>query len=393
MSAVDFIDYHQRMLPDLLAGGRAALLRGQQLPVLGLSLAGAPESFSYRLEQGELHIDPGSAGAEIAVELAPEDWRGLLSDLESVPGILYGGRLRSHRGDLMQFMRWEPVLRALYTGRPIYQPGAFELRSADGARLDPAATFSLGDSAGQMREFLDAAGYLLVKAVFTTAEIDAMRSAADEVAAGARQGDQQSWWGRDATGNAVLCRCLNGGTHPVLEPLYDDARIQQLAALLPAGMRHSPPREQDSITVVRKNPGVTEGLSDLPWHRDCGMGGHATMCPTYVFSLYLYDATAAAGCLQFLPGSHRYAFGFADAGDLPGAVTVPAQAGDVTVHIGDVMHAAPPPTADTGTFRQSILLAFHPKFDNHRGERHYNDVLLGDEQGQVTHLRDRVKAP
>lgn len=388
----DFVDYHQHVLPALLAGGRSALVRDQCLPVLGLSVAGAAESFSYYLSEGELSLEVGTEAAEFTVELEVADWQGLVGDLESVPGILYGGRLRSHSGDLMQFMRWEPVLRAIYTGRPIYQPGTFELRGASGDLLDPAASFGLQDASDRMRDFLDAAGYLLVKDVFSASEIAAFRLASVELADAAREGDQQSWWGRNSAAEAVLCRCLNGGSHPALESLYDDQRIQRLASLLPAGMGHSPAQEQDSITLVRKNPGVTEGLSDLPWHRDCGMGGHATMCPTYVFSLYLYDATPAAGCLRFLPGSHRYAFGFADAGDLPGAVTVPAGAGDVTIHIGDVMHAAPPPEASSGPFRESILLAYHPEFDHHRGERHYNDVLLGDEEGQVTHLRDKVKA-
>jgi ectoine hydroxylase-related dioxygenase (phytanoyl-CoA dioxygenase family) len=160
-------------------------------------------------------------------------------------------------------------------------------------------------------------------------------------------------------------------------------------------MLHPRAETKDGITVVFKNPAVAEGLSDLPWHRDCGMGGHASMCPTYVLSLYLYDATAAQGALQFLPGSHRYAFGFADAGQtrFAGAVTVPAKAGDITLHIGDVMHAAPPPESETGPFRQSILLAFHPDFTHHRGERHYNDALLGTEDGQVPHLKQLVEDP
>ena len=54
------------------------------------------------------------------------------------------------------------------------------------------------------------------------------------------------------------------------------------------------------------------------------------------------------------------------------------------------MHAAPPPLSDKGDFRQSVLLSFHPDFTNHRGDRHYNDVLLGADDGQVTHLQDKV---
>jgi hypothetical protein len=236
-------------------------------------------------------------------------------------------------------------------------------------------------------------GYLLVKGVFSQDEIAAFRVAATAIAAGAREGDQLSWWGKDDQGNAVLCRCLNAGAHAAFLGLYEDPRVTQLARLLPPGMLHPKARDKDGITVVFKNPGMVEGLSDLPWHRDCGMGGHANMCPTYILSLYLYDATPEQGPLQFLPGSQHYAFGFTDPvqANFPGAVTVPAVAGDVTVHIGDVMHAAPPPMPQATHFRQSVLMAFHPDFTHHRGERHYNDVLLGAEDGQVRHLKSLVE--
>ena len=31
---------------------------------------------------------------------------------------------------------------------------------------------------------------------------------------------------------------------------------------------------QEHGSVVIKNPEIVSGLSDLPWHRDCGIGGH-----------------------------------------------------------------------------------------------------------------------
>jgi hypothetical protein len=56
------------------------------------------------------------------------------------------------------------------------------------------------------------------------------------------------------------------------------------------------------------------------------------------------------------------------------------------------MHASMPPTSDEGPHRVSILLGFaRPDAGNHRGERHYNDVLLGREDGQVEHLVDHVQ--
>jgi len=389
----DFVEYHRHTLPALLEQGRGDLLGKQRLPVLGLSVVGTDESFSYSLGERGLGIQHGIDNADVSIALAEKDWCGLVDDLETVPGILYGGRLAGHTGNLMDFVRWEPALRALYTGRPVYDADNFELTDEQGAALDPLSSFSLADNDVQMRAFLDAAGYLLVTSVFTEREIARFRAAAVELADSAREGDQSSWWGKSADGDSVLCRCLKAGAHPTLSGLYDDSRMRRLAALLPKGMIHLPAQEQDSITAIYKNPSVAEGLSDLPWHRDCGMGGHASMCPTYVLSIYLYDATPAAGQLQFLPGSQNYGFGFADASQVQygKAVTVPACAGDITLHIGDVMHAAPPPEASEAPFRQSILLAFQPDFTNHRGERHYNDALLGAEDGQVPHLRRIVK--
>lgn len=76
------------------------------------------------------------------------------------------------------------------------------------------------------------------------------------------------------------------------------------------------------MTVLWKRPDVSEGLSDLPWHRDCGMGGHALNCPTAIMTICLTDGSPEAG--------------------------------------------------------------------HHLGGRHYNDVLLGDDGGQVEHLADRL---
>jgi hypothetical protein len=388
----DFSKYHLETLPALLAAGRSRLLAGQRLPPLGVRLVDEPDSFTYFTADDGLHVVAGLDQAKVWVELDARDWQGLVGDVETIPAIMYGNRIRNHQGDLMQFMRWEPALRALYTGRPIYEPDRFQLQGEDGRALDPLSAFTLNDALPDMREFLSAAGYLLLRGVFDAEELDAFRLASRELAATARQGDQDSWWGKSQSGEPILCRCLIAGTVAPFQTLYEDPRIDRLRKLLPADMMHPPPEARDGVTVVYKNPLVSEGLSDLPWHRDCGMGGHAIMCPSFVVSIYLYDATPEQGALQFLPGSQNYAFGFVDPNqaEIPGAITVPARAGDLTVHNGDVMHAAPSPLGTRGPFRQSALLSFHPPFDQHRGDRHYNDVLLGADDGQVVHLRDKV---
>jgi ectoine hydroxylase-related dioxygenase (phytanoyl-CoA dioxygenase family) len=140
--------------------------------------------------------------------------------------------------------------------------------------------------------------------------------------------------------------------------------------------------------VIFKNPGVTEGLSDLPWHRDCGMGGHAVICPVVIASLYLTPANPDTGELVFLPGSHRRACGYMDTrAEPPRAVHFDARPGDVSLHYGDVMHAAPPPRAAHGPWRISAITGYaRPDARPHRGQRSYNDVLHQREDGQIEHL-------
>jgi hypothetical protein len=99
----DFVEYHRDTLPALLEHGRGELLGKQRLPVLGLSVVGTDESFSYSLGERGLGIQHGIDNADVSIALAEKDWRGLVDDLETVPGILYGGRLAGHTGNLMDF--------------------------------------------------------------------------------------------------------------------------------------------------------------------------------------------------------------------------------------------------------------------------------------------------
>ena len=97
--------------------------------------------------------------------------------------------------------------------------------------------------------------------------------------------------------------------------------------------------------MIYKNPDMTEGLSDIPWHRDCGMGGHSVMCPTLIASVFLTPANAETGELKMLPGSWKGTCGYMDPslGKAPEGVGFSAEPGAVPVPYGHGMHAAPPP--------------------------------------------------
>jgi ectoine hydroxylase-related dioxygenase (phytanoyl-CoA dioxygenase family) len=128
---------------------------------------------------------------------------------------------------------------------------------------------------------------------------------------------------------------------------------------------------------------VVEGLADLPWHRDCGLGGHPVLCPALNMGIQLEAASAEAGRLHFLPGSHR---GSCHRGDMDrwraAAVTVDTAPGDLTVHVGDVFHAAPSPTG-CGPGRRALYLTFAPARARAwiPAGHSFNDVILAREGG------------
>ncbi|MCA9509269.1 MAG: phytanoyl-CoA dioxygenase family protein [Myxococcales bacterium] len=397
----DFEAFHEAELPRLLASGRAALAAADAAPVGSLALRvssaeGASRAFTYVPTVDGVALRRGDAEADVVVELDGERWSDLVDDLESAPGLLYAGACRVVRGDPMRFVRWEPKLRALYAGRPVFDLEAPpRLVDRRGRALDPAHRCAQGVDREEMAHFLREAGYLVVRGVFAEDEIAALREDARALRAAAREGDGTSWWGRDAQGAATLCRVIDAARRDRMAALYADARILALVALSEFDLRPRRRDDDEAVSVLWKQPDMAEGLGDLPWHRDCGLGGHGVMCPLLIVTVNLTAGNAEAGELRMLPGSWRSSVPFFEATDAraPKGVGLRVDAGDVSLHYGDVMHAAPPPRRagpwrDDGSFRTSVLLGFAREgaLAHHRGEGVYNDVLLGNEDGQVEHL-------
>ena len=384
---LDFDAFHRDELPRRIASRGAAAARAAA-PLGSLALRTQIGAFTYTLRDGALAVERGDADAATVIELDAEDWQGLVHDYEAAAGLLYANRIRCTRGDAIRFVLWEPALRSLYTGCEIYDPRTLALRDRHGAPLDASRVFRFGEDAEDQRHFLRTAGFLLVRGVFAQDECAAFLGEARELAGEAIPGDKLSWWSKDAAGREVLCRVTRAAAKPRLAALPHEERVRGLAALAGPDLVHRK-GEGNGVTVIFKNPGIREGLSDLPWHRDCGMGGHALMCPTLIVSTFLTPGNAETGELRFLPGSHERSVGsYIDpAGEgAPRGVSFDAQPGDVSVHFGDVMHAAPPPSRrDLGSYRVSAITGFAPPDARvHRGKS-YNEALHRREDGQ--HLR------
>jgi hypothetical protein len=393
---IDFDRYHREELPRLLADGRGSMA-GPAALRLGPLAFRLPEggAYTYLPDAEGVEVRAGDADADTVIEIAAADWQGIVHELDTAPGLLYASRVRCVRGDPLKFVGWEPGLRAMYNGRPIFDPATAQLADRDGTPLDPTRSFRRDDPEEEMAHFLRTAGFLFVRGVFGADEVAAFRSCADALREEAVAGDRESWWGRNARGEEVLCRVTRAGSQPALHSLARDERILRLVALADEPLTLMGARGVDDASVIYKNPEMDGGLSDLPWHRDCGMGGHAVTCPILIASVFLTRASPETGELRMLPGSWTGSCGYIDANNpkAPRGVAPQAEPGDVTLHYGDCMHAAPPPTRhDLDSYRISAVMAYARKgARNHRGKGAYNEVLLSRDDGQIEHLADVVK--
>lgn len=389
-AALDFHAFHQAELPQLLRAGNSAIAAGSvaRLPSLAFHVTGEG-AYTYSSKNGEVDIAPGDETADVIIELSHQDWEGVVQELETAPGLLYADRVTCRRGKAMDWVRWEPALRAIYTGRPILDPHHVELADRGGAPLDVEQSFAQDDDPEDMAHFLRTTGYLFVRSVFASDEISAFLDEAAELRGEAKKGDRLSWWGKNANGEEILCRVTRAAAKPHLASIPDDARILRLVELADQELVHRGEGEE-GVSVIYKNPDMTEGLSDIPWHRDCGMGGHAVMCPRLIASLYLSEANPETGELKMLPGSWTGSVGYMDPSDpkAPRGACFSARPGDLSLHYGDVMHAAPPPRgANLSQYRISAITGFgRPDARNHRGDKSYNDVLHRRADGQIEHM-------
>lgn len=353
-----FAPYHREVLPAVLASDRGAVVAKVTvgLPPLGLRLPDG-RAFTYVPEPRGLAVVPGDSAAKTVVELDEALWQGLHDAMETPFGILLFGKGKVVSGEPGEFFRWESALRVLYEGLPPYDPAA-PLIGRDGREIDPTLSFAPDDDPAVMADFLRTTGYILVRQVIPPNEIAELLEAAESLRNSARQGDPMSWWGQHEDGRVLLTRVLNGGTHPRIRALLRDPRLLRIVALSDFALAAT---DTDVIHVLFKQSGMLpDGKTDNPWHRDCGLGLHAQMCPLMNGSLFLRPANRETGELRFMPGSWQTAGigGIPDDREL--GVGIEAGPGDFSLHYGDGLHAGPPPTAESGPFRSSIVFEYGP---------------------------------
>lgn len=288
-------------------------------------------------------VTPGDDAPAVA-HCADDDVSQLVDDLVTPMTFLTAGRLRMARGDLGDFLDWWVVLRSLIDGRAVHTRGAVGFAARDGGPLDLGRSFTPADDDAELAHFLAEAGYLHLRGWFPREWMDEIAADMDRARPGYARGDGRSWWARTAAGEDRCVRMQYFDEHSaaVRELLASDA-FARIGRLLEGG--YEARTEGNRIEALDKPIGVVEGISDVPWHKDCSLGMHSYRCCGLTVGISVTGADARSGQLRVVAGSHRAlvqpAFLRRDC-DLP-VVDLPTGTGDVTVHASCTLHMAQPP--------------------------------------------------
>jgi len=346
---IDAAVFFGRTLPDLLREGEPYITPWLQANPPGpLTLEVDGQCWQLSWQGGKVHAAVGANATGLHVRLASEDFAGLLNDLYTPVTFFAGGNLDIPRGELGEFMDWWLVLRALLDRRMIHMPGAVSLEDTEGTALDLTRSFSIDDPIPEMRHFLETAGFLHLAAVFTEAEMEAIAADMDRFQGHYTEGDHKSWWATTASGERRLVRMQGfDQLSSASAQLLVNPRFQRIGEITGDGHRHSG-LQDNNIEALVKPLDVVQGISDLPWHKDCSLGRHSYDCCSLTVGISVTGAGPGSGQLKVIAGSHRALMWPALISDpekfaLP-IIELPTRTGDVTVHLSCTHHMSQAPT-------------------------------------------------
>ena len=341
VTAAEFFGHH---LPAAIERNAASALPGaRELGVEPFAIATPAGTWTLALDDDTIGVRRGDH-APACVELDDPELADMVVDLITPMTLLTGGRLRMARGDLGDFLDWWVVLRSLIDVRPVHTRGSVNFTARDGSPLDLSQSFSPADADVDIAHFLAEAGFLHLRGWFAPATMDAISTDMDRALPSYVRDDGRSWWARTADGVDRCVRMQYFDTHSVaVRELLDGADFRRIGGLTDDG--YIARTDGNRIEALVKPIGVVEGISDVPWHKDCSLGMHSYRCCGLTVGISVSGADARSGQLRVVAGSHRAlvqpAFVRRDC-DLP-VLDLPTETGDVTVHCSCTLHMAQPP--------------------------------------------------
>ena len=345
----------EQLLPSAVARNGELGARGiNTRKIAGLRLEVEGRGLTLRVRGDRLELSDRDVDDCTRAELSSGALSELFQDQRTTMGLAMQSLVKVTRGNFDNWISWEPVFRALLDGRPVHEAGAISLQDPNGNPLDVTRKFRLDDDYGVMRHQLEEAGFLHIQSVFSGAEMAQVSRDLDSALTRAKLDDGASWWAEDASGKQQPVRVLwFEEQSDMLRKLLHDERLQWLAGLTGDGHQC----ERMSAEGLVKPLHIRKGLSDLPWHKDCGQGGHSLQCNGLTVGISVTGADSESGALGVVPGSHRanvQIAGLDPSLDLT-PVKLETLTGDITVHCSDTLHRAHSPIKRT---RQVVYTSF-----------------------------------
>jgi len=362
--------------------GRGAVYK--DAPSLGLHVDG--RGLTLEVRDGVLTASAGADGAGVIAELAADALSDLVQDSQSTMGLAMTSRVQLSAGSINEWIGWEPILRALFDGRKVHESGDITFTDLDGGPLDLSRSFTIDDDHEEIAHFLTEAGFLHIRNVFEEDEMATVAADIDHWIEKATPDDGESWWATNDEGVDQAVRVLFFyEKSAALRDLAEDERYQWLGGLTGDGHVH-----RGGAEGLVKPLGIVKGLSDLPWHKDCGQGNHSYMCNSMTCGISVTGADRVSGALGVIPGSHRantMATGRDPLLDLEPRMLETAT-GDVTVHCSDTLHRAHPPVERP---RKVVYSGFGlPPLPG--DEVKANPRYSREARAELTNVQDRISA-
>jgi hypothetical protein len=327
------LDAHQ----DLTAPG------GSQLRLKDLCIEVDSEPWTLSWQGDRASVEPGNQG-QARVRLTSKQWTDIVNDQSTPVALMSNAILDMPEGGLPDFLDWWLILRSALDGRRIHVAGDIEF--AMGTRR----SFTLNDSDEDMRRFLEEAGYLHIRGLFSKEEMAAVEADYAKAAPNYEKGGDRGWFATTQDGEEHLVR-MNGFDRfsEVSVSLIEDDRFQRIGRI--PGCGHTSTRKPGNrIGALNKPIGVVKGISDVPWHKDCSLGRHSYECCGLTVGISVTGADAESGQLRVVPGTHRALVWTAPCLQ-PGLdlqpIDLPTETGDVTVHLSCTQHMSQPPVRRT----------------------------------------------
>ncbi|HIF63080.1 MAG TPA: hypothetical protein EYG16_02555 [Deltaproteobacteria bacterium] len=332
----------------------AALEANHELVMPGASLLGlrpitiesGGDAWSLSWDSDRVVVQAGPARGAARVKFKDDQLAGLVRDQFTPITFMVSGALDMPEGNIGHLLDWWLVLRGALDSRTLHTPGAVSFVDRQGEALDLHRAFGPDDPVDEMSWFLHEAGYLHITGMFGEKEMARIASEMDLARPSYEEGDGRSWWATTGDGKRQLVRmqAFDERSEGAAELLQND-RFLSIGGITGDGHVHAG-LENNRIEALVKPIGVVEGISDVPWHKDCSLGRHSYECCSLTVGISVTGADSDSGQLRVTAGSHRALLWPSLIGpgnhDLP-EIDLPTRTGDITAHLSCTLHMSQPP--------------------------------------------------